>query len=797
MVTPNPQPPSSLTTIMMKTYTDKGVQAGVSQLQSCALSLDAESLTPFPNDPSFAIGDSQLLSPLAPSIQVSPAYSHSPARGSSLSRIELSSSTKPRQLPILKPSAHRHSSIRVFSLPEDSPAITGRETFDLVPRVVSMPEQRPTGGQLADSSLSTEGYDGSMLSGGSFLSGTDTTSDSVLIIENNCGLSEAFLSNQHPTKASSPGSEMKVAPTDEGWITWAKSPPRPIPALHGPLSLPYARCPSGAEGTIIEEPDNLPRVIWGLDSGEHRDHSDDFGPDTKIKKQEVSTQPPQSFRDSPRQYKPPDENSAEFSTRTHSSVGSVSSTRAGSDSAGLGTLKPRDTSASYTDVVYSHNPYSETIVLENLVERRNARAVNHGHDYDSTVELTRTLERNLHFRESETELQNGGEINRNLLSRTYGSRNSLSSSRPSGAGLPAMRVSSRPAVGSALPQILIEPRSPENSQAPSRRMTAMELAHQYQQQQLLKMQQQSLLPTPPNSSSPLWSSEFSPYNHQSVSPVSLRHQVVQEQLQDSETTNQLRYLMRERLGRNIMHDHEIPLAPPPQINPVPRPDYSGYELDPATSQALTNFLATQDYQHLSPLSSEVLLPVSRTAQTLPGYLGHDVRRYATSHRDALSSPGHEEFRYARGHSQHQIPRSIPLARLMQRRLSSVPEEDSSPTINGRSPSPSQLMRHGADRPYLHPPAEHGYQYADILGSSGNYPVAYLDPVSHGSQSKVRGSVFSNKNSSTAGATALEIQGRYRARHEGSSSEKDPTLGPKRASGGLRKTRGRPPRIHPN
>jgi hypothetical protein len=217
----------------MKTYMDRGVQAGSSQL-----SLDAELLAPSPNNPSesfFAIGDSQLLSPLAPSLQVSPAYSHSPARGS---QGELSSSTKPRQLPHLKPSTHRHSSIRVFSLPEDSPAITGREEFDLVPRVVSMPEQRPTGGPLADSSLSTEGYDGSMLSGGSFLSATDTTSgicfsrstqgtiphtpspppspDSVLIIENNCGLSEAFLSNQHPTKASSPGSETRTAPIDEG-----------------------------------------------------------------------------------------------------------------------------------------------------------------------------------------------------------------------------------------------------------------------------------------------------------------------------------------------------------------------------------------------------------------------------------------------------------------------------------------------------------------------------------------------------------------------------------------------------
>ncbi|KAL5523617.1 hypothetical protein ACEPAG_7790 [Sanghuangporus baumii] len=48
------------------------------------------------------------------------------------------------------------------------------------------------------------------------------------------------------------------------WLTWNNSPPRPIPALHGPSSLPYARCPSGAEGTIIEEPSNVPGLIWGL-----------------------------------------------------------------------------------------------------------------------------------------------------------------------------------------------------------------------------------------------------------------------------------------------------------------------------------------------------------------------------------------------------------------------------------------------------------------------------------------------------------------------------------------------------
>lgn len=40
--------------------------------------------------------------------------------------------------------------------------------------------------------------------------------------------------------------------------------PKPIPALHGPPSLPYARCPSGAEGIVVLEQSALPRMVWGL-----------------------------------------------------------------------------------------------------------------------------------------------------------------------------------------------------------------------------------------------------------------------------------------------------------------------------------------------------------------------------------------------------------------------------------------------------------------------------------------------------------------------------------------------------
>jgi hypothetical protein len=160
----------------MKTYVDRGVQAGFSQLQSHTLSLDDDLLAPSPEDPLFANGDSQLVSPSDHPLQVSPAYSYSSAHGSPLAKTEMSHAIKPRRLPQLRPSTNRHSAIRVFSLPEDSISATGKAEVTIVQRVVSMPEPRLAGGQLAESSMSTEGFDGSMLSGGSFLSGTDTTS---------------------------------------------------------------------------------------------------------------------------------------------------------------------------------------------------------------------------------------------------------------------------------------------------------------------------------------------------------------------------------------------------------------------------------------------------------------------------------------------------------------------------------------------------------------------------------------------------------------------------------------------
>ncbi|CAE6427631.1 unnamed protein product [Rhizoctonia solani] len=60
---------------------------------------------------------------------------------------------------------------------------------------------------------------------------------------------------------------------DPDWIFF--DPPRPIPALHGPPSLPYARCPSGAEGVVLDDQQELNGVVWGLSEKDPRSHCPD------------------------------------------------------------------------------------------------------------------------------------------------------------------------------------------------------------------------------------------------------------------------------------------------------------------------------------------------------------------------------------------------------------------------------------------------------------------------------------------------------------------------------------------
>ncbi|KAF5393254.1 hypothetical protein D9757_000762 [Collybiopsis confluens] len=178
---------------------------------------------------------------------------------------------------------------RIVSLPETSPP--SRIKLDTVrDRIVSMSEQHKTSlAPSEDNSVSSDCFESSI--------DASQAQDDVIGVANSNSARSRFRHSlvfpQTPSPPSSPESVMIIGNNvqvpnsflrqkasklvdvnDSAWMTWSSSPPRPIPALHGPLSLPYARCPSGAEGTINDGED-ITRTIWGLgnDISSKGDHS--------------------------------------------------------------------------------------------------------------------------------------------------------------------------------------------------------------------------------------------------------------------------------------------------------------------------------------------------------------------------------------------------------------------------------------------------------------------------------------------------------------------------------------------
>ncbi|KAG6831699.1 hypothetical protein H0H92_008342 [Tricholoma furcatifolium] len=202
---------------------------------------------------------------------------------------------KPPQLAYSHPYRVKDQEKRSVSFPEvnalrNSPDTLGAPVYECSRRVVSLPAapgpssdsslEMTTATNTADNSSSLDGLDTSFNTSyhscqtGSihrnprrFLSSDmpatpspPSSPESILVVGNDMCLSRSFLRQCNLSSSD----RVCDAEDESGWISWASSPPRPIPALHGPSSLPYARCPSGAEGTIIENADP-PKVIWGLD----------------------------------------------------------------------------------------------------------------------------------------------------------------------------------------------------------------------------------------------------------------------------------------------------------------------------------------------------------------------------------------------------------------------------------------------------------------------------------------------------------------------------------------------------
>ncbi|KAF8070634.1 hypothetical protein FPV67DRAFT_1668478 [Lyophyllum atratum] len=459
--------------------------------------------------------------------------------------------------------------------------------------------------------------------------------ESLLISGKGPGLPRSFL---YETGLSADSAFIAASEDEAGWITWASSPPRPIPALHGPLSLPYARCPSGAEGTIIEDAD-LPRMIWGLDlpaetkrettRAENGIHTTAQGT--------ASRRVPVSLSD--RLYSP---ESAEPRFEKN------------------GTLRHESLAVRCIDsrTDNSHRNYSRNQCVWNDTPIQIHRP------FDGGEYPTRVGDVGSDWRDGHT----------SFLSEDH-KRSDLKSSAPT--FIPSI-LTSQPVSGT-YPRIFIEPR-PGSQITAGRRLSAIEIAQRYRIEQ-----EQSALPTPPNSSSPLWSPKFTrytpsllPLQEPGLYPIP---QAVTEPLYTSgalsgrDFSEELRQIKgaKRKLNKIIglpgvtRENFSWNVSGP--LSPIPTSQGSFHRSSPAIDISGTLKEQSASVSHsVNPRIQDTVSPTLSTSR---------VNVPAPQRRNLLG----------------QKPQSIPLACLMQRRLSSVAEEEANCSTNQEShPSNSHGRR---------------------------------------------------------------------------------------------------------
>lgn len=265
------------------------------------------------------------------------------------------------------------------------------------------------------------------------------------------------------------------------------------------------------------------------------------------------------------------------------------------------------------------------------------------------------------------------------------------------------------------------------SQNTPRRMSALEIAQKYRQQQVSQElhKQQAVLPTPPNSSSPLWSSEFSPYQESLLSPELLvsarlpnvinkrsmptpRQQYSLPPLGLRQQTRVPEYHRADSYGlggRNAVDLSHLSHAHIQDINQYEDLPFSNNAADFSMPHATNRLQQSQMYspvQGSRSLSQQSPAPSPRPPPNTPQ--AASIRdRYMQAQAQHLAPLSPTSPKTWQGASQ-QHPRSIPLSRLLQRRLSSVPEEDPglaadrgpSPPVSSASLAERQGRYRGAD-----------------------------------------------------------------------------------------------------
>ncbi|KAJ7045732.1 hypothetical protein C8F04DRAFT_988991 [Mycena alexandri] len=735
----------AMVTVQQKDYVDRGVQTDFPRRLSRPDSSTSNPINsriydlPAPSTPPNILGSD--ISSYSPRFDI--AFSRSPASGGHPIPLHTAGPTrsppisrKHAQLPYSRPSQLNGTIQRVLSLPETSPRVVHvpRETRGVSlserPRVSLSSSDNTTESTSAETSFLSENRSGSSRARRSFPSSDmphtpspPSSPESVMIIGNDMQVPISFLRRKAKSN--------RVYEDDSGWISWASSPPKPIPALHGPSSLPYARCPSGAEGTIVEGED-LSRMIWGLgveDAGSQTTPSransnqlsnkstpqPSFTPRLQAQRnsprhtashQHHNTSPRHQILPSHERLHPPlvggittvHETRNQILLHQHAleSIGPRHSSRGQSQEHALTVPQNSD---SWMDVYRAH---------DDLLDRLSA--------YDG--------QRGLGLDWQETLRHQHAVANEGVKPK---SSHHLKPSAP--VFVPASQQAAQ-----QYPRIFIEPRILHTINPPQR-LTAMEIAQQYRAQ----YRPQISLPTPPGSSSPQWTpfmphytDPFPPLDLHNLLPVKQQPSFAQPSLlRESQQcppdpSQELRQFVFDRmqnpdlkLGQDytnmnfsdsgIMHQNQ-PITPRIRSSP------SQYR-NPATDASPP---------HPGPPPNSPLPPI-------PSSHANRVRNFLA----APPSPTSPDPRIQSRNSVRQ-PRSVPFARLLQRRLSSVPEEESGHYMEPYSPPPSPPKVASAIRA----PRPPSYSLADSFqprshSGSGQWHAGTANPVRGGFASQSR------------------------------------------------------------
>ncbi|KAK7005708.1 hypothetical protein R3P38DRAFT_2647311 [Favolaschia claudopus] len=573
--------------------------------------------------------------------------------------------------------------------------------------------------------------------------------DSVMIIGNDMQVPVSFLRQKIKVKSS------QAYENDGGWISWANSPPKPIPALHGPLSLPYARCPSGAEGTIVEGED-LSHMIWGLGIEENGSQSTHSRNNSAHASQKPTPQPNLSSRfPTQRNFQPttvshPRHNASprhQFQDSLNSpSVGghpkiNEAKTQLHIHQRALESLGPRHSLVSEQVSSYPDS-WTDVYGMHDLVDRLGAYEGQRGLglDWQETLRHQRQMAK---------------------------PPNSLKPSAP--VFVPANQQATPP-----FPRIFVEPRA-SHVIHPSQRLTAMEIAQQYRDQH----RAQNSLPTPPPSSSPQWTT-FRPHYTDPLPPLDIHNLPFVQQPQNfvqqyhPRDTHQPSLDPSEELRKFVydqMRSPELNLTRDYTHNKPNDPGFM-HQTPPLTphvssSPRYRNTTSETSPSYPGPPPNSPLPPIPSTRTTQLRTM------YAPPPSPTSPDPRTQNRNFNRP------PRSVPFARMLQRRLSSVPEEENTPP-----PSPPPKASATARLP--RPPSQ---SLADSFQSRSHSATGLASPSRSGLTPQTKSSAELESDEAgwgmprvggvkatvklplkTANSEAADSQGEESTKTEGSVSE---------------------------